>query len=553
MADSPATPPVTRLLAHDDDAPSPVQAPWYRRWEIMVPLAFVIVLLAPVGAWYGVGALAEWSFDRFLARLNSQGYTTDRNPYYLQQSREWLAARDADPLLSHAPVRLALYGARIASLNPTTRNLERLPGYESARYSLTSVELASPISIDTIDELSQQLLDQMEARTAMMETVHQPDEGEEDTLADVDRLLLQEDVPGTGLVLALWPARLPGVHGLYRAARWRYILGIDAEFPLEPDNLQQQFESKSGFARAIDSMYLAHSYVYYLRGQPYKIITLWQDLYRRPAHYRSLTVNVALLSYCIRSGLFRLEQLQQLWDGPFPNADDLRDQESARLRAFLATLARYKSTCEGYGHPNMDGLQLLTDSKYKPQRDDPTLLDLLPKKTRLMAVRARALQRLDYLERLEAGRGTTQWPDFRDTRQDLMSGKYLGNIALREVSPIAGDACVRYINLQHALLGFALYRARTGRLPERAEDFMTPEVKARIIQCPYMQLAYQVSPTGVIKIGWAYTAFHPYEARHFVPVEVVAYHPGDKPVRFPVRPDKGNPSNPSPSSTEPSP
>jgi hypothetical protein len=289
-----------------------------------------------------------------------------------------------------------------------------------------------------------------------------------------------------------------------------------------------------------DTLY-AQRCAFILRGEADNATESWEAGFRRPfgVMAEATEKDVKMLTFCIRSGLFKEPHLLRLQAAAVtPTADDYRDAFLRIVRFHVSKLGEVSPERRTYGTPDINGLQVLNPwAKQYPW--GPTLLSLLPRKAGLLADVAELKMREAYGRDLEALRGTQEWADFQDYPANPLLGRTLGNRPAEDGWHMGRDIVAA--NVLRAVMAFGIYENRTGRIPTRLEDFMDAQAEAAIIHIPHMQMEYTVDPSGIARIAYAFEPSSPLRLRQYsgkyLVRDIVVHHPSDRPFSFPISRD----------------
>ncbi|HSI83705.1 MAG TPA: hypothetical protein VK970_07970 [Candidatus Methylacidiphilales bacterium] len=524
--------------------PAPKSVAWFRRWEVLLAITLLCLIGALTGGWFASAPLSKWAFKTYLEKKIAEGYPSDEAAFVREQREAWLAWREASPKLRHATVRLALYGAKIAEL-------EFSPGWFCG----------APRRGETDDDVLSKMLSQ-QSQVAF----NFPADGNAlSVIHDDENITAQADFYAAAFDIREWMAEincypddwkekvlptlshaglmesLPGIQNRYLANRWRNLLGIDYLGGSLPEGSHMLFQS--------NICYLLRG-IWLMQGNADKALDAWEHIYRKGPILTPRRVNdVYLLNFAIRSGLFRERHLTRLMDAPYTRADDLRDENAHHFRQWISMMSpvflkKRKPGRTSYQIPDFAGLKVLLPW-YEPKKaSDPTLLKVFPSNVSFLVYRAECMYREDFIIRSEALRGTSQWAGHKDFKYDFWLGKLMRNTkSINSISINISCQELAPCNMFQAVLGFGLYRARTGKVPQRLEDFITPDIASRMIQVPSAALRYTIDARGVARLAYVLDATVPKHLDFLserggfnTPEGIIVYNPADTPLEFPLDP-----------------
>ncbi|HSI83585.1 MAG TPA: hypothetical protein VK970_07360 [Candidatus Methylacidiphilales bacterium] len=492
-----------------DELEPRARAPWYRRWQVLL-LSPVVALLGTVALWFVTGELSEWAFDAFVKEKRSQGYAITVEDFYQRARDDWHARRASTPGLQTAAVRLCQYGARVAELQPWEPReyiveLEDLRGVYPRNGSPIREQAAAIIILTNGDILN------------------------------IPQDPVQEAKPWLD------------IHHCYVAGHWRRLLAMDC--PIERPHESCVYP---GLLTLHTNMTVYHCLIArYLRaGDVERAVSLWEFIFRKsaaspPVHWRggcTLSIDAELLNFAMRSGLLKEEHIRRILRASFLTIEDLRTRRVWLIREDIAGMTQHGEQFREYSLPWPHFNNMGWESLEWPKSGELFALQMLPGKAFLLFHRNKMRHEEAYLRQIEAQAGTSRLdeipPNTKEYQGDEYWPRHIQDDLAQNVNEMwAVDAALH--NERYAILGFGLYRARTGRIPQKLEDFIIPEIQAKLIEMRYLELKYKIdSNTGDVRISCSYDwpgPLPPMMSMRNSDPDMVVYSPADKPLGFPLK------------------
>ncbi|MEZ0295467.1 MAG: hypothetical protein ACAI35_03325, partial [Candidatus Methylacidiphilales bacterium] len=523
---------------------------WMGRWEIMVPLLALIVPALAVGGWWMFGVASVWSYNAYMAKKRAQGFVFTFEGLRELDRRDWRAARDASPVLRSAVNRLSVYGAHVARMRPETgKSMQfRKPQEEGSWADITSWKsgLSGTYAQPSLNEQVKILLlfEKVNPLPAMQVTCNRPDNGNMSgfyarfiTLGHKKRGGNPSQREQVAECSRTWRDRMQGEHDRLMAQYLRYALFLEGNFN------QRTMEMLSW------SLHV-HRCGLILLGRADSVAASWEDTYGVTPGINAGSIDtddllkeeMYLMAFAVRSGLLKEEHLRRLQTVPFPGAENFRDIAHRHLLAWpvmnSARLRTARSPYRFYRVPNVRGLRVLSPFyTYSGGLEWNALKEVLPRQAELMKTRALLEEEEKMNARLEAQRGTQDWPEVPDPHRVFWLSPYYSSDTHYYWDMQLENICAA--NLIQGILAFGLYRAQQGKLPATLQDFMTPEVQARLVRMPYAALTYEVDAEGAAKLKYEVdnsTAPAHYGMQYIPSAVITLYAPEDTMLQFPLTP-----------------
>ncbi|HSI83584.1 MAG: hypothetical protein ACAI35_09900 [Candidatus Methylacidiphilales bacterium] len=484
-------------------------APWYRRWTVLLLLALLGSMMGCMALWFVIAEWSEAAFDRYYEEKRAQGYALTRTDFGLRNWEDWHKRRAATPGVRCAALRLCQYGARVAELEPWDAK-----PYDSERAEKLH---ACPWDVETLEEQRAEYANQKYAGQLTAETD---------------------------------PARrrraLQDIRNCMIAGHWRRLLAIDCPLSREPAEYDEHPQLVMWYAdRNVFNCLLTQ---YIREGDAEGAISLWEFLYLRSSvpvavHWTGearLRWELGQLNFAIRSGLFKEEHLLRMLRAPYISAEELRERRVYLIQRDIAEMKTDADLMRHYRVPWPDINRRDWTTLSPREKFEVIAIQLFPPKASMLFLRNKMRHEEEYMHQIEARRGTSHLDEILYRTDEWEGNWYEISVTDDELFTTVNKlraADIATHNLHYAVLGFGLHRARTGRIPQKLEEFITPEIQSKLIQTRYLNLTYTIDATsGAAKIECKFDEekLPPGTIWPAMETGIEVYDPSDAALNFPL-------------------